>query len=77
MRHLEPFVNEDLEKLKAFGLENSYWIYLQSKGPDTIFRLYPLEAVEPKKLSYQPVAGINIGFEPNDFTQVNNDINKK
>ncbi|WP_150465068.1 23S rRNA (uracil(1939)-C(5))-methyltransferase RlmD [Francisella sp. SYW-2] len=77
VRHLEPFVNEDLEKLKAFGLENGYWIYLQSKGPDTIYRLYPQEDVEPKKLSYQPVTGINIGFEPNDFTQVNNDINRK
>ncbi|AEB28418.1 23S rRNA (uracil(1939)-C(5))-methyltransferase RlmD [Francisella hispaniensis] len=77
VRHLEPFTNEDLEKLKAFGLKNNYWIYLQSKGPDTIFRLYPQDDVEPKKLNYQPVAGIDIGFEPNDFTQVNNDINRK
>nr|AAV29110.1 NT02FT0992 [synthetic construct] len=77
VRHLEPFTNEDLEKLRSFAQENNYWIYLQSKGPDTIFRLYPQGDVEPKKLSYQPAAGIDIGFEPNDFTQVNNDINKK
>ena len=77
VRHLEPFANEDLEKLKTFGSQNNYWIYLQSKGPDTIFRLYPEKDIAPVKLSYQPVDGISIGFQPNDFTQVNNDINRK
>ncbi|AIT10176.1 23S rRNA methyltransferase [Candidatus Francisella endociliophora] len=77
VRHLEPFVNEDLDKLRAFGQENNYWVYLQSKGPDTIFRLYPEKNVEPTKLSYQPIEGIEINYEPSDFTQVNNDINKK
>ncbi|MDE4940711.1 23S rRNA (uracil(1939)-C(5))-methyltransferase, partial [Francisella tularensis subsp. holarctica] len=41
VRHLEPFTIEDLEKLRSFAQEINYWIYLQSKGPDTIFRLYP------------------------------------
>ncbi|QIW09799.1 23S rRNA (uracil(1939)-C(5))-methyltransferase RlmD [Francisella sp. LA112445] len=77
VRHLEPFTNEDLAKLRDFGQENNYWIYLQSKGPDTIYRLYPDRDVSPTKLSYEPIDGIEIGFEPNDFTQVNNDINRK
>lgn len=77
VRHLEPFVNEDLQKLRSFGEENNYWIYLQSKGPETIFRLYPDKDIEPTRLSYQPIEGINISYEPSDFTQVNNDINKK
>lgn len=77
VRHLEPFANEDLEKLKTFGSQNNYWIYLQSKGPDTVFRLYPEKDIALIKLSYQPIDGISIGFEPNDFTQVNNDINRK
>ncbi|MFV9972832.1 MAG: 23S rRNA (uracil(1939)-C(5))-methyltransferase RlmD [Francisella endosymbiont of Hyalomma asiaticum] len=77
VRHLEPFANEDLEKLKTFGSQNNYWIYLQSKGPDTVFRLYPEKDIALVKLSYQPIDGISIGFEPNDFTQVNNDINRK
>ena len=76
IRHLEPFTNEDLESIKAFASEHDYWIYLQSKGPDTVFRLYPEQSVEPIKLDYSPVDGINIGFEPGDFTQVNKDINK-
>ncbi|ASG68487.1 23S rRNA (uracil(1939)-C(5))-methyltransferase [Francisella halioticida] len=76
-RHLEPFTNEDLAKLKSFGQENNYWIYLQSKGPDTIYRLHPDRENLPTKLSYEPIDGIEISFEPNDFTQVNNDINKK
>ena len=74
VRHLEPFANEYLEKLKTFGEQNNYWIYLQSKGPDTVFRLYPEKDIALVKLSYQPIDGISIGFEPNDFTQVNNDI---
>lgn len=77
IRHLEPFTNEDLELIKTFAQEHDYWIYLQSKGPDTIFRLYPEQHIQPTKLSYSPVNNINIGFEPSDFTQVNNDINKK
>ena len=77
VRHLELFANEDLAKLRDFGQENNYWIYLQSKGPDTIYRLYPDRDVVPTKLSYEPIDGVEIGFEPNDFTQVNNDINRK
>ncbi len=77
IRHLEAFTDEDLEKIKAFAEEQGYWIYLQSKGPDTVFRLYPEATVEPVKLSYSPIDGIEIGFEPSDFTQVNTDINKK
>lgn len=76
MRHLEPFTDADLEQIKCFAEEHGYWIYLQSKGPDTVFRLYPEQTLEPVKLSYNPVEDIEIGFEPGDFTQVNNDINK-
>ncbi|AXA34018.1 23S rRNA (uracil(1939)-C(5))-methyltransferase RlmD [Francisella adeliensis] len=77
IRHLEPFTDSDIELIKQFSQEHNYWIYLQSKGPDTVFRLYPEQNVEPVKLSYNPVKDIKIGFEPGDFTQVNNDINKK
>ncbi|APC96567.1 23S rRNA (uracil(1939)-C(5))-methyltransferase RlmD [Francisella frigiditurris] len=77
IRHLESFTNEDIRKIKIFAQEQGYWIYLQSKGPDTIFRLYPEENVAPIKLEYSPIEGINISFEPNDFTQVNTDINQK
>lgn len=77
MRHLEPFTDTDLEQIKSFAQEQEYWIYLQSKGPDTVFRLYPEQTAEPVKLSYNPIEQIEIGFEPGDFTQVNNDINKK
>lgn len=76
IRHLEPFTDSDIELIKQFAQEHNYWIYLQSKGPDTVFRLYPEQNVEPVKLSYNPVKDIKIGFEPGDFTQVNNDINK-
>ena len=77
VRNLEPFTNDDFNKLSEFGKEHNYWIYLQSKGPDTIYRHYPEKSVEPVKLSYQPVEGITIDFDPNDFTQVNSDMNRK
>jgi 23S rRNA (uracil1939-C5)-methyltransferase len=77
IRHLEPFIDDDISKIKIFAEDHGYWIYLQSKGPDTVFRSYPEQSVEPVKLSYSPIEGINIGFEPSDFTQVNTDINHK
>ena len=77
IRHLEAFNEDDLNKLVNFGKENNYWIYLQSKGPNTIFRLYPEKNEQPLKLKYSPIEDININFEPNDFTQVNKDINRK
>ena len=77
VRNLAQFSEDDIQKLKSFAIENDYWIYLQSKGPETIFRLYPDKDESPTKLSYKPIDDIEISFGPNDFTQVNSDINQK
>ena len=73
-RHLEPFTEDDLSILKAFGEKHQFVIYLQPKGPDTVHQIYPETDVD---LFYQ--AGEDepvLHFLPTDFTQVNASINK-
>lgn len=70
-RNLDPLSQQDQEKLIAYGQQNDLWIYLQSGGPDTVTPIWP----ENPQLSYAPEEGLNLEFEPNDFTQVNAEIN--
>ncbi len=73
-RHLEPLSESDQEKLIAFGQENDIHIYLQPKGPDSVHLLWP----EASTLSYRlPQYGLEMRFQPSDFTQVNAGINQK
>jgi 23S rRNA (uracil1939-C5)-methyltransferase len=72
-RVLEPPSSEDRLLLKQFGAENSIHIYLQEAGPDSV---EPLEG-EAVDLKYSlPDFGINVNFLPNDFTQVNYELNR-
>mgnify|MGYP001814007401 FL=1 len=71
-RNLDSLSEADQQALVDYGQKNKLWIYLQSGGPDTVTPLWP---VSPQ-LSYQPEADLTLNFEPNDFTQVNADINK-
>lgn len=70
-RNLDPLSQQDQQKLIAYGQQNDLWIYLQSGGPDTVMPIWP----ENPQLSYAPEEGLNLEFEPNDFTQVNAEIN--
>ena len=72
-RNLDPLSEQDQHALIAYGQANDLWIYLQSGGPDTVTPLWP----ENPQLSYAPEDGLNLEFEPSDFTQVNAGINKK
>jgi len=75
-RHLLPLSAQDLEKMTAFAEIHKLDLYLQSGGPDTVFRLYPKAGVE--RLFYDlPEFNLNIAFHPMDFTQVNAEINRK
>ncbi len=78
IRHLAPFSDEDLTKITVFAQVHHFWIYLQAKGPDTVTRFYPMVDQEPIEMSYRlNDYDLNIYFAPNDFTQVNQDINNK
>ena len=73
LRHLQPLNDNDEEILNDFAKKLSITWYLQSGGLDTI---KPLS--NPVQLTYSlPKHDIVMSFLPNDFTQVNFELNKK
>ncbi len=73
-RHLDPLSEEDRRRLTEFGQRHDFQIHLQPKGPDTVHALWPGEA----SLHYLlPEFELEMGFRPGDFTQVNDEINRK
>ncbi|MDX1914931.1 MAG: 23S rRNA (uracil(1939)-C(5))-methyltransferase RlmD [Methylophilus sp.] len=60
--------------LKAFADAHQVQVWTQTKGPDTIKPFYPLQAPQ---LQYSlPEFGLTYPFKPNEFTQVNPQINQ-
>lgn len=78
LRHLQPLSANDLDRLKVFADEEGVEWYLQSGGPDTITRLWPLSGAEQLQY-YLPdeLGDITMNFYPGDFTQVNAEINRR
>lgn len=75
VRHLEPLTEYDQQLLIHFGQTHQFHIYLQSKGPETVHLIWPLEG---EKLSYTLTQeNITLEFNPLDFVQVNADINQQ
>ena len=72
-RNLDPLSESDQQALINYGQQHDLWIYLQSGGPDTVIPIWP----ENPQLHYAPEADLQLNFEPNDFTQVNAEINHK
>jgi len=71
-RHLEPLTETDSEKLKQFGKEQQFDIWLQSAGPDSIVRL----SENSESLYYEHKDfDIKVEIAPLDFFQVNANIN--
>ena len=65
---------EDMALFKAFAEMNAVHVYLQPKGPDTAYPLWP---ATPADLYYTlPEYGVKMPFFPTEFTQVNHDINR-
>ena len=72
LRHLEPLVDADVAKLRAFAASHGVQWWLQPKGPDTV---HLLDAGGPELAYSLPEFGITMPFKPTDFTQVNHEIN--
>jgi 23S rRNA (uracil1939-C5)-methyltransferase len=72
-RNLDELSASDQQALIAYGQQHNLWIYLQPGGPDTVSPIWP----ENPQLSYAPAEGLQLDFAPNDFTQVNAEINIK
>jgi 23S rRNA (uracil1939-C5)-methyltransferase len=73
-RVLDPPSAEDEAKLLAFAAETGLRVYVQPGGNDSIVPL----AGQQTELGYGlPAQGLELGFEPYDFTQVNLDLNRR
>lgn len=73
-RIMEALSVEDEAILKAFADTQNIQIWTQTKGPDTIKPFYPLDAPQ---LQYSlPEFDLKYPFKPNEFTQVNPQINQ-
>ena len=74
-RHLEELSQDDRDSLLVFQNETGLSIFLQSGGPDTVV---PLDTSTNNMMHYRlDKYDIDIQFRPDDFTQVNFDINEK
>ena len=75
LRHLHDLTKEDRNALAGFQRETGISIYLQSGGPTSII---PLNDATVRDLYYRlSEEDIVIHFRPQDFTQVNFEINRK
>ena len=75
-RHLEDLSDEDMKSLCAFGSEQGLQILLQPGGLDSTHRIFP----EPGDLTLHytlPDHDLRFGFSPQDFTQVNLEVNRQ
>ncbi len=74
LRVLEPPPQADIGRLRAWQAASGVRIYLQPGGPQS---MAPLPGDEPVALFYRlPAYGVDIGFQPGDFIQVNARVNE-
>ncbi len=64
----------DLQRLADFGPAHRVDIYLQEGGPETV---RPLDGIGVELTYGLPEFDLSLQFLPNDFTQVNSDINRQ
>ncbi|HAU0049837.1 TPA: 23S rRNA (uracil(1939)-C(5))-methyltransferase RlmD, partial [Legionella pneumophila] len=75
-RNLTPLTEQDELKIRKFAEQFQYKVFLQPGGLDSVFCFYPSDA--HAYLSYElPDYQITFQFHPNDFTQVNAELNRK
>lgn len=75
VRHLEAFVQNDLELLTEFAKRNAVQLFLQ---PGNLKSVHPLYPEKPDALFYEfKDFDIKIEFLPTDFIQVNAGINEQ
>jgi 23S rRNA (uracil1939-C5)-methyltransferase len=73
-RHLLPLTAEDEAHLRSFAGSAGVHVWLQPGGPDSAA---PLQPAKRDVLSYRlPQYEVRIAFEPTDFTQVNDSMNR-
>lgn len=74
LRIMDALTPVDEQQLKNFADQHGVQFWLQTKGPETAYPFYPLDAPE---LSYElPEFNISMPYKPTEFTQVNSAINQ-
>lgn len=74
-RNLNTLSVEDQSKIKDFAAQHKYKVFLQPKGPDSVYCIYPSQT--ENYLSYSlPEYTIRFEFQPTDFTQINASLNQ-
>lgn len=74
LRIMDALAENDETLLKAFADDHQVQIWTQTKGPDTIKPFWPLAGAQ---LQYSlPEFDLTYPFKPNEFTQVNPQINQ-
>lgn len=74
VRHMVTLNTNDLEQLINFCEQHQYQLFLQAGGPETVQRIFPVNAPE---LSYQLAKQqLTFEFKPTQFIQVNAPINE-
>ncbi len=75
IRHLETFLQKDLDVLIAFAKQHKVQVFLQ---PGNLKSVHPLHPKEPAALFYEfSEFDIKVEFLPTDFIQVNGRINQQ
>ncbi len=73
-RHLEPLTANDEQLLRQFADAHRVLCYLQPGGLESMHLLHPADAAP---LAYSlPEFGLTMRFNPTEFTQVNNGVNR-
>ena len=74
LRIMGSLTPQDEALLKSFADVHAVQVWTQTKGPDTIKPFYPLDG---EQLQYSlPEFALTYPFKPNEFTQVNPQINQ-
>lgn len=75
-RHLSPLSEQDEKKLRHFGEQTGFKLFLQPEGIDSVHCFFP-ENASPFLAYTLEAEGITLQFHPTDFTQVNAALNQK
>ncbi len=76
IRHLQPLIADDVNRLREFALNKGWQLYLQGNDEPDLVRIDQAHAAP--RLHYSlPDFDVNFGFHPHDFTQVNSTVNPK
>lgn len=74
LRNLLPFSDQDVARIRAFGVEHKLDMWFQ---PGSVETAQPIEPSASSWLEYSlPEFGVRLRFKPTDFTQVNIQINR-